>query len=694
MRLFCALILLLLACWHKLSSGQVADRQQKEDSLHTVITTSDDDTLICNAYKSLAALYIYSNPDTVLFMMDKSMAISKSLIKKHQPNSLMHGAGMQYTSVAYIMKAIGFQLKTNYPGSLHAYQQAEKFNDPLHEHPSNWLKTWAYKNSTTIDANLGALYKVLEEYDKSKAYIFRTLKHKHKIGDLEGVASSMANLGALYRHLNMLDSATYCFRYVLSMDSTKIKGSNIASAYLNLGVDFRNTEEFDSAIYYNELAAKIYEQRGETSMLSAAILNIGGAYAHLEQFEIAEDYVLRGIELAEKAKAVMWQASGNESLAGIYRGQGKFEKALYHFQLSIEFKDSLRNEERTREIARLEVQAEYDKKAVADSIDHHVELATAEAALQISDQRLRTETAEREKEKTVRYSLYGGLGLILVFALFIFNRFQVTRKQKQIIEEQKHKVDEKNKDITDSINYAQRIQEAMLPLEANIHKAFADSFVLYKPRDIVSGDFYWFKNFGDAIAVSVADCTGHGVPGAFMSMMGAELLNQVISDPAVQTPAHALQLIDERITQQLNKEGREQRQDGMDMVLCVFQPQKKLMQFCGANNPLLMIRNNELTQIKPNKQGVGGAKSDTRPFEFQEIQTQLGDCFYMFSDGYQDQFGGPKGKKFMRKRMHQLIVDNHRLPMQQQKEILEKDFTNWKGTLEQVDDVCMIGIKV
>ncbi len=300
-----------------------------------------------------------------------------------------------------------------------------------------------------------------------------------------------------------------------------------------------------------------------------------------------------------------------------------------------------------------------------------------------------------EKEQTQRYGLYGGVVLLLVFGAFMLNRVQVTRKQKRIIEHQKEIVEEKQKEIVDSINYAQRIQSAILPDPSEIGNVFTDAFIFFKPKDIVSGDFFWMATINEYNFIVAADCTGHGVPGGFMSMLGSSLLNEIIIEKKIIEPGEILDMLRVKIILALKQKGDSgENKDGMDMVLCRFNKKKKELVFAAANNPLWMIRSGEMQEWKADKQPVGIFTGEQKMFSQQSISLQDGDSIYLFTDGFADQFGGPKGKKFKYKQMQDLLLENSTLSMKEQEVCLENDFQTWKGNLDQVDDVCVIGIKI
>lgn len=266
--------------------------------------------------------------------------------------------------------------------------------------------------------------------------------------------------------------------------------------------------------------------------------------------------------------------------------------------------------------------------------------------------------------------------------------------QRDLATQQRDQIGLQKKEITDSIFYAQKIQRSILPTTIYLKLLLPEHFVLFRPRDIVSGDFYWIAEKDGRVYLAAADCTGHGVPGAFMSLLGITYLNEILARSVSPKPGEILDQLRKFIIKALHQKGESgENKDGMDMTLCVLDPVKKEIQFAGANNPLYMIRKGELSEIKGDKMPV--AIHEVMPnFTTHSIQFEPGDQFYMFSDGYADQFGGPKGKKFMYKALKELFVTLHALPMKEQKEVLEKKFDEWKGEFEQVDDVVLIGLRV
>ncbi len=307
---------------------------------------------------------------------------------------------------------------------------------------------------------------------------------------------------------------------------------------------------------------------------------------------------------------------------------------------------------------------------------------------------------------------YFYLAVVAAAGLILFLTFKIRernlRMEKERIErelairtkeviEQKREIEHKNRDITDSINYAQRIQVSILPPVTRIRENFAESFVFYQPRDIVSGDFYWFDRVNESkFLIVCADSTGHGVPGAFMSMIGTTLIKDICMRPDINSPSEVLETLDREITSTLNQnvDSSNKSTDGMDITVCEFDIKKRYLRFASAMRPIMMHHKNELLYIRGSRNSIGGYATHEKAFENRAYQLQPGDIIYLFSDGYPDQFGGPLGKKFKMVRLKNLLTDICTRPMQEQYEHVSNNFNLWKGDHEQVDDVLFMGIQV
>jgi len=327
------------------------------------------------------------------------------------------------------------------------------------------------------------------------------------------------------------------------------------------------------------------------------------------------------------------------------------------------------------------------------------DFAEKQAKLQAEKEKQELIAEEKNnKQKIIIWSVISGLLLVAIFSVFMFNRWRITQKQKTIIEIQKVEVEKSkkiiedhNKDVTDSINYARRIQRAMLPHRRDIWTSFPQSFVLYKPKDIVSGDFYFFhKTF-----IAAADCTGHGVPGAFMSMVGAGKLNDAVAQSSDTSEILSLLNIGVKTALKQSEDDVSSTRDGMDIALCSIDTVNRIVKYAGANRPIWVIRkgSTSVEEIKATKKAIGGFTENSQHFDTHEIKLNEGDSFYLSTDGYADTFG-KDGKKMMTKKFKEILLSIQDKTMKEQEKHLDDFVENWKAGTEQVDDILVIGIRV
>ena len=403
--------------------------------------------------------------------------------------------------------------------------------------------------------------------------------------------------------------------------------------------------------------------------------------------------------------------NASELLSKLYAKNGNYKEAYQMHVLYKHMADTLKSITNKKFAVQKSFQYEYEKKAAADSVKVLEELKVFDVKMQ--------------KEKTQRTALYIGIGLIALFSVFMYNRFRVTRQQKQIIEvqkievdqqreladnrrviaeEQKYIIEEKQKEILDSIHYAKRIQQAMLTSEEYITSHFCmnaktgiserEYFIFYQPKDIVSGDFYWAISHHNQFYIAAADCTGHGVPGAFMSLLNISFLNENVVERGIMIPSEILNEQRKEIIKALNPSGNENSKDGMDCALCAFDFENNRLHFALANNPLWLVRDGNLIEYRADKMPVGKYEENNKDFTMHNITIEKGDLVYLLTDGYADQFGGEKGKKFKYKHLKDLLLANISKPMNEQRAILAETINSWKGNLEQVDDILIIGMKL
>lgn len=472
----------------------------------------------------------------------------------------------------------------------------------------------------------------------------------------------------------------------------------------NIGNIFFDQGELDSAEFYFEKAIEISFSIEDKDGIANAWGNLAKIYREKGQFGKAEDYGIKAYDLSHEVGDVRLIRSTSSLLSELYEQKRDFRKALEYHKEYILFRDSISNEENVKATLNSQFQQEYDRKFLADSVKSLQEK-------RLMDAELYAQEVENEKQRQFQYVLYIGLFLAIILILFIFNRFRITRKQKDIIEEQKKEVEEqksqikdaysqletKNDETLDSISYAKRIQTAILPPMSNIETALPQSFVLYKPKDIVAGDFYWMESVGEQLFFAVADCTGHGVPGAMVSVICNNALNRSVREYGLRQPAAILDKAREIVIEEFSKSSEDVK-DGMDIALVSISknPEDSTYQveYAGAHNPLWIIRNGNdtLEEIKGNKQPIGNFAL-MKSFTNHRLMLNSEDSVYIFSDGYADQFGGEKGKKFKTKNLKELLLSIRTKNMDAQSKALDENFETWKGDFEQLDDVCIAGIK-
>ncbi|MEZ4937045.1 MAG: tetratricopeptide repeat protein [Crocinitomicaceae bacterium] len=685
-----------------LNAFEKTDRKQEQlNALHN----------ISNAYQTLG------EPEKAKEYLDKCLVKAKDLNDE--------------ANLAYFLLSYGVldQNLGNTDKAIINYTECLKYSEKLGE---DQISGYAL-------GNIAIIYTDLKEYDKSIEYQLRSLKVREKIGDNIGLIYSYINLGANYSEKGNNELALDYYYKAEKLAKEAQHAALLGEAYTHMGAIYLELGKDKLSLEFSMKALELLDKADMKFSLCTVLSNIGVAYQKQNQNAKAITYFKRSLDEAQQAEYLAQIIPPAKGLFEIYKKQREFKISLEYFELYITSKDSLEKEENQKEVIRQEYKYEYEKQALQDSIKN------AEAQ-KIKDAELAAEKAEgkrleiqNKQQQQQKYFLFGGLALALVFGGFIFNRFRVTRKQKGIIEEQKEKVDEayeelgeKNQEILDSINYAKRIQSAILPPQKLVKSYLEQSFILYKPKDIVAGDFYWMEVLSksksksknksksksksksseqeeEIILFAAADCTGHGVPGAMVSVVCNNGLNRAVREYGLTDPGKILDKTREIVIQEFEK-SEEEVKAGMDIAVVSLEQQQQQEQeggdtlaqfscsklkYSGAHNPLWIIRNGaeEVEEIKADKQPIGKF-SNPVPFTTHEISLNSGDTIYIFSDGFADQFGGEKGKKFKAANFKNLLLSVQKENMDKQRELIDQAFEEWKGNLEQLDDVCVIGVRV
>lgn len=524
---------------------------------------------------------------------------------------------------------------------------------------------------------VGGVYFNMGNYKNALLYYKKALsictELKSKTG-MTGLSKSLTGIGNVYEKLQNNDSALIFHIKSLQINEELGDKPPIALALMNIGNIYSKTKNYEKALEFYEKALLINEAIGNENGRANSFLNIGILYSKKGNIEKAMEYLKKGLLLAHSIKSKEIMMEGNEELSEVYVMKEDYKNAYIYYKRHALIKDSLRNEHNSKSMAEIQTKYETDKK------EKEIELLTKDNSL--NDIKLKN-------QKIIITSFVAGFLLLLLLAFLAYNHYRIKQKANEEIRQ-------KNKEITESISYAKRIQTSFLTSEKYISQRLPDYFIFFQPRNIVSGDFYWLMEKNGNLYVCTADCTGHGIPGAFMSLISMGVLNEIIySKTHLKHTDDILNELRRIIILAVNPEGSsEEGKDGMDTVFCRFDLQKMELEYSAANNSFYIIRNGELLVFKPDKMPVGKHVGIEKPFTRTTIPIEKGDCIYTFSDGYVDQFGGPKGKKFQSKQLKELFLANCHKPMSIQKEILNKTLQQWKGSEEQVDDILVVGIRV
>jgi serine phosphatase RsbU (regulator of sigma subunit)/Flp pilus assembly protein TadD len=540
------------------------------------------------------------------------------------------------------------------------------------------------------------IYGNLRNYDRAIEYGLKALQKAEEYKLTEDLRSIYLYLGMNYSRDTKYEKATHYFRRAILASTEAGDANSIIYSYNNLGAIFLQTYQRDSAELYYSRANDLLQYSNDKEAIATTCVNYGSLLFLKGNYTEAEKHLTKALTLLHQMGQLRGLPETYGALAEIAAAKKDYKKAYELFRLSAAYNDSTLNKDVQKKIADLQVLFEKEKS------DKKIQLIKKDKDIQT-----KISASQRRQKNIILIS-----GIIIVFLLCTFitiviNRFKLTRRQKNLIElkeketaRQKELIEEKQKEIIDSINYARRIQHSLLASDNLLNSNLPDYFILFNPKDIVSGDFYWAAKLDNGqFALITADSTGHGVPGAIMCMLNIACLNEAIGKH-ITGPHHILYETRKSVIEHLSNDGSaEGGKDGMDCSLLCFDFDNKKLYFSGANNPAWIVRSKsntplELIELNPDKMPVGKHVRDAEPFTLQIIDLQENDLIYTFTDGFADQFGGPKGKKFKYKQLQDILVNNAHHPLTTQKEILANRFKEWKGDLEQIDDVLLIGIKI
>lgn len=607
--------------------------------------------------------------------------------------------------------AIGHDMQANYYDALQYYHQALKLarEQGNKDYLSRGLLSLGYYYGTQGN------YRKAIEKTKESALI------DQELFGLNGASYAWANLGYYYLQNQQHDSALFFTLKSYEIFKAEKDSSGLGDVFFNLGnIAWKADKNVFKALNYCLQAQDMYQSSPYTEVetLTECQAQIGFLYIELQNFNMATYYLNKALEAAQKNNLRYLIKNVYQHKAQLYAAVGNYQKAYHFHQLFFQMYDSLYSQRSLTTIKQL--QNEY-------------ELETQEAKIALLNKDKTIHEDELERQLIIRNSSFIAVFLLVVFTSVLYRSYNqkrrsnallvqqkaeieekskaISRKNKMLeeqkkamllqsqnlqkanakISQQKQTIEQKNKDITDSLTYARDMQYALLPQAEQLKNKISDAFSLLQPRDIVSGDFLWFEEDAGKLFVAAVDCTGHGVPGAFMSLIADTYLSQIVKMEKVYEPDRILARLHECVQQVLNQEMTD-NQDGMEVALCVIDTERKELCFAGARNHLFYVQNERFYKIKGDRIRIGGIRQDkSQVFTSHIVRFSRSTRFYLYTDGIRDQFGGPDDKKFSEKRLNELLFSIHHLPMAKQRMLVKEKLEQWMEGYEQIDDVLLAG---
>lgn len=701
-------------------------RQPAIDSLMARLKM-DEDTARVNTLNVLVLALRLNEPEKSFEYLKESMALAEKLNFNKGKGDALHITGILYSNRGDYKKAL-----ENYFAALKLREEINDKNGIGTTNNNIGLVLWNqgkleealkyYLISLKIDEefgekegmatsynNIGIIYWTLGSFDKALEYFVKTNTIYEALGFKEGLAGVYSNIGGIYFNKNNAEKALGYFHKSVKLYEELNDKRGMGSTYSNISEVYSENKDYRKALDYQQKALDIQEEIGDKLHIAYSFIGIGKTYLEMNKTPTAMVYLSKGVEMAKEIGVPKLQIDAYKMLAEASKANNEFQKAADYYEKYSSLKDSILNEDANKQVSEMEAKFQNEMK------ENKIELLNKENELKI---------VELRREKFVRNSFVAGFILVLVLSFAIYRSFRQKKKMNSILTEKNGIIEQKNKDITDSIEYAKTLQDAILPDIEAVTNSLPGSFIFFRPRDIVSGDFYWTASLPPinvkagsnvdgnlpgrkAVFIAAADCTGHGVPGAFVSMVCNNVLNEIVTHRGFSDPGEILTEVNKGVSEAFKKEGTKSRaNDGMDIALVkckideenpnlnIFNPVRWKLEYAGAMNSALVVQNGKIIELPANKMSIGGFTPMNYRFSTHAIELQKNDCVYIFSDGFHDQFGGEKGKKFMFRRFKETLLQISELTPEQQLIELENVFLSWQGKHERVDDVLVIGFKV
>lgn len=574
--------------------------------------------------------------------------------------------------------------------------------------------------------NLGMTFEQRGEDVKALKYYILALDAKRKTGDTKSTASTLNNIGIIYKKQEYYSKALHYYREAMSLNKMSSNKEYLLANYSNIANCHKELGHGDSALYYYELGANLAIEINQFDDLANILNSRGNYYITNGQYETANIYLDSAYKTALEYNEYFPPHLFFEAKGRLFLKLGQLDSAEKYLNAAWELKGKSNDWGPVTQVSLLLSELNYtryqktgDEQLLQKSFDYLVASYAARDSL-VSTKRLNTifdlvtedlikqkdaeiTSIQREKElvdlkaeneRQSKNFIIVIAGAAVIVLLVIWQRYRKNKILNRKLAEQNLQIESKNKEIIDSITYAKRLQDAILPPPGYLKQFFAESFILYLPKDIVAGDFYWTETSGDRFFIAVADCTGHGVPGAMVSVVCANALDRSVKEFGLRDTAKILDKTRSLVVQGFEK-SEQMVNDGMDISLLALSlgTIEGKAQWSGANNPLWIVRDGKIIELKGDKQPIGRFEKSF-PFTAHEVELKKGDWVYLLTDGFADQFGGPSNKKFKSSGLKSKLIEISSLPAEQQREELISTLNSWRGEHEQVDDVCVVGIRV
>lgn len=609
--------------------------------------------------------YEESKYDSALIYFRRALEMDRSVQNEK-------GEASNLSNIALVYDAMG-----DYPNAIDYHLKALSIHERLQDESGRSISL----------GNIGLIYEAIKDYEQAISYYEESLELARKLNDKRGIGFNTGSLGDLFAEMGQYEKA---IEYLI--EAIKIEGElghkSFVGVWLHsLGMVYIKSEKYDEALKQLFEALAIQEELGNRALISQNKGTIGHCYLKKGDFKRARIFLEEAIELGIDLNALESNKDNYKYYSEFLTDVGEYKKALEYYKKYQEINDSVLNADKEKEITIKALTYEFDKREAIRQLEQDKKDALYEAKI------------DRQRSNLMFYSVI--IIIMGVSTLFIFDRYKTTRAQKQRIEEQERKTSEqkqliqaKNEQMSESIRYAKHLQEAILPTKEELERLLGDYFLLYRPKDIVSGDFYWAEMIDNKLYFAVADCTGHGVPGAIVSVVCYNALKNSIHQYGCRSASEILQQCRRLVIESLHK-SKADISDGMDISLCIWEKTTNQLEWAGANMPLWWIRQSDkqIQRLRATKEPIGQYPKKTA-FVSHHLQLQKGDLLILSTDGYADQFGGDSNKKFSVSRFKQMLVSFKDENTARQGYELKLCFDKWKGQNEQLDDVCVLGVKV